>query len=132
MRDSQGYFHREAAHADCRADPRARGASESIFPEALADERLVYYPFVNNALNISTRSAPAAVSTRPAAGGPARAARARTRTRRALPRTLLDRLLDDERWPCKANLRTRLHDMDELVGDIAYQSVYVTSEPAAA
>ena len=42
------------------------------------------------------------------------------------PHTLLDRLLDDERWPCKANLRTRLHDMDELVGDISTQSVYVT------
>ncbi len=42
------------------------------------------------------------------------------------PHTLLDRLLDDERWPCKGNLRTRLNDMDELVGDIAEQSVYVT------
>ena len=40
--------------------------------------------------------------------------------------TLLDRLLDDATWPCKANLRTRLHDLDELVGDIATQSVYVT------
>ena len=39
--------------------------------------------------------------------------------------TLLDRLLDDATWPCKANLRTRLHDMDELTGDIASQSVYV-------
>ena len=42
------------------------------------------------------------------------------------PATLLDRLLDDDRWPCKANLATRLHDLDELVGDIATQSVYVT------
>ena len=42
------------------------------------------------------------------------------------PATLLDRLLDDDRWPCKANLRTRLHDLDELVGDISTQSVYVT------
>jgi RimJ/RimL family protein N-acetyltransferase len=41
------------------------------------------------------------------------------------PHTLLDRLLDDPMWPCKANLRTRLNDMDELVGDIAEQSVYV-------
>ncbi len=42
------------------------------------------------------------------------------------PATLLDRLLDDDRWPCKANLLTRAHDMDELVGDISTQSVYVT------
>ncbi len=42
------------------------------------------------------------------------------------PASLLDRLLDDDRWPCKANLLTRAHDMDELVGDISTQSVYVT------
>ena len=52
-RDSQGYFHREAAHADITAIvPGIGEASESIFPEALADERLVYYPFVNNALGV--------------------------------------------------------------------------------
>ena len=42
------------------------------------------------------------------------------------PATLLDRLLDDDHWPCKANLLTRAHDMDELVGDISTQSVYVS------
>ena len=53
VRDSQGYFHREAAHADlCAVIPALGEASESIFPEALADERLVYYPFVNNALGV--------------------------------------------------------------------------------
>ena len=52
-RDSQGYFHREAAHADLTAIVPGLGeASESIFPEALADERLVYYPFLNNALGV--------------------------------------------------------------------------------
>ena len=52
-RDSQGYFHREAAHADMTAIvPGIGEASESIFPEALADERLVYYPFLNNALGV--------------------------------------------------------------------------------
>ena len=53
VRDSQGYFHREAAHADLvKVIPGLGEASESIFPEALADERLVYYPFVNNALGV--------------------------------------------------------------------------------
>ena len=52
-RDSQGYFHREAAHDDITAIvPGIGEASESIFPEALADERLVYYPFLNNALGV--------------------------------------------------------------------------------
>ena len=53
VRDSQGYFHREAAHADLiGVIPGLGEESESIFPEALADERLVYYPFVNNALGV--------------------------------------------------------------------------------
>ena len=54
-------------------------------------------------------------------------ARGASAARRArYPATLLDRLLDDERWPCKGNLRTRIADLDELAGDFASQSVYVT------
>ncbi|MDA0185423.1 GNAT family N-acetyltransferase [Solirubrobacter phytolaccae] len=128
IRDSQGYFHREAAHADITAVlPHHGEASESIFPEALADERLVYYPFLNNALGV--------VDALGAGGGidertllkDLRDVLARERKAGGrYPHTLLDRLLDDATWPCKANLRTRLHDMDELVGDISTQSVYVT------
>jgi siderophore synthetase component/RimJ/RimL family protein N-acetyltransferase len=128
IRDSQGYFHREAAHADvCAVLPAHGEATESIFPEALADERLVYYPFLNNALGV--------VDALGAGGGidervllrDLRDTLARERRRGGrYPHTLLDRLLDDATWPCKANLRTRLHDMDELVGDISTQSVYVT------
>lgn len=128
IRDSQGYFHREAAHADMTAlIPGIGEASESIFPEALADQRLVYYPFVNAALgvvdalgaggcadeNVLLSDLRATIERERAAGG-------------RYPATLLDRLLDDDRWPCKANLRTRMNGMDELVGDISEQSVYVT------
>ena len=127
-RDSQGYFHREAAHDDvCAVVPHLGEASESIFPEALADERLVYYLFLNMTLGVVNALGTAGCADEAvlladlrrllederAAGG-------------RYPATLLDRLLDDERWPCKANLATRLHDLDELVGDIATQSVYVT------
>jgi siderophore synthetase component len=128
IRDSQGYFHREAAHEDlCATIPALGEASESIFEEALCAERLVYYPFANAAFAVVDALGAAGcadelllladlrgiVERERAAGG------------RYAP-TLLDRLLDDERWPCKANLRTRLHELDELVGDIAEQSVYVT------
>jgi len=127
LRDAQGHFHREAAHADVTAVLPGHGeASESIFPEALADERLVYYPFVNNALSVVAALGAAGVADERDLLADLRAVIARERSRGGrYPATLLDRLLDDDTWPCKANLRTRLHDMDELVGDIAEQSVYI-------
>lgn len=128
MRDSQGYFHRADAHADlCAAIPALGEASESIFEEALCAERLVYYPFVNAAFAVVDALGAAGCADERVLLGDLRARIERERAAggRYAP-TLLDRLLDDERWPCKANLRTRLHDMDELVGDIAEQSVYVT------
>ncbi|MDP1850583.1 MAG: IucA/IucC family C-terminal-domain containing protein, partial [Solirubrobacteraceae bacterium] len=128
-RDSQGYFHRAAAHADMTAIvPGIGETSESIFPEALADERLVYYPFLNNALGVINALGVAGVADEHDLLRDLRALleRERARARGArYPATLLDRLLDDTTWPCKANLRTRLHDLDELTGDIASQSVYV-------
>lgn len=128
VRDSQGYFHRELAHDDIAAViPGLGEASESIFPEALADERLVYYPFVNNALGMAGALGASGVADEDVLLADLRRVVERERARGGrYPATLLDRVLDEPRWPCKANLRTRLHDMDELVGDIATQSVYVT------
>jgi RimJ/RimL family protein N-acetyltransferase len=101
-------------------------ASESIFPEALADERLVYYPFINNALGVIDALAAGGCIDEAVLLGDLRTLLERERAHGGrYPQTLLDRLLDDPMWPCKANLRTRLNDMDELVGDIAEQSVYV-------
>lgn len=127
-RDSQGYFHRELAHADlCLLVPQLGEASESIFPEALADERLVYYPFLNLTLGVVDALGAAGCADEAILLGDLKRCLERERARpgRYAP-TLLDRLLDDDRWPCKGNLRTRLCDMDELVGDIAEQSVYVS------
>jgi len=127
IRDSQGYFHREAAHAYlCRHLPGVGEATESIFPEDLAAERLTYYVFVNGVLGMVN-----AFGTAGLIGEEVLLADLRTEltalraggTR--YPATIVDRLLDMERLPCKGNLRTRFHDMDELVGDIATQSVYV-------
>jgi siderophore synthetase component/RimJ/RimL family protein N-acetyltransferase len=125
-RDSQGYFHREAAHADLvHVVPGLGEATESIFPESLADERLVYYLFVNLTLGVVNALGECVDEGVLLADLRRLLADERARGGR-YPATLLDRLLDDERWPCKANLLTRARDMDELVGDIADQSVYVT------
>lgn len=128
IRDSQGYFHRAAAHADlCAAIPALGEASESIFEEALCAERLVYYPFVNAAFAVVDALGAGGCADERVLLGDLRALVERERAAGGrYPATLLDRLLDDERLPCKANLRTRLHDMDELVGELAEQSVYVT------
>lgn len=125
-RDSQGYFHRESAHDDLTAViPGLGEASESIFPEALADERLVYYLFVN--LTLGVVDALGAVTDEAVLLADLRDLIERERKDGGrYPASLLDRLLDDATWPCKANLLTRAHDMDELVGDIAQQSVYVS------
>lgn len=127
-RDSQGYFHRELAHADlCRIIPNLGEASESIFPEALADERLVYYPFLNLALGVVDALGAAGCADEAVLLADLRRGLEKERARDTrYPATLLDRLLDDDRWPCKGNLRTRWCEMDELVGDIAEQSVYVS------
>jgi siderophore synthetase component len=127
-RDSQGYFHRELAHADmCAIIPGLGEATESIFPEALADERLVYYPFLNLTLGVINALGAGGVADESVLLGDLRRLLEVERAQPGrYPPTLLDRLLDDDRWPCKANLRTRFHDLDELVGDISVQSVYVT------
>ena len=44
----------------------------------------------------------------------------------ALRSSLPGRLLDSPVLRCKANLLTRLHGLDELVGPVDTQSVYVT------
>jgi spermidine-citrate ligase len=126
-RDSQGYFHRALAHDDIAAViPRHGEASESIFPEALADERLSYYAFVNNALGVVNALGVAGCADEDVLLADLRRVVEGERARGGrYPATWLDRLLDEPEWPCKANLRTRIHDMDELVGDIATQSVYV-------
>jgi siderophore synthetase component len=128
-RDSQGYFHRAAAHDDVTAMiPGIGEASESIFPETLDDERLVYYPFLNNALGVINALGVAGCVDEQILLDDLRALleheRARARGAR-YPATLLDRLLDDATWPCKANLLTRMNDRDGLAGDLASPSVYV-------
>jgi len=119
IRDSQGYFHREAAHKHIAALlPGIGEKSESVFPEALADERLVYYPFFNNALGVINALGVTGAIDEVVLLGDLKALLEAERERGATyATTLLDRLLDDATWPCKGNLTTRMHDMDERADD---------------
>ncbi|QFR03036.1 iron transporter [Streptomyces phaeolivaceus] len=127
-RDNQGYYFRESRRADLSARlPGIGEHSDTFVPDEVTDERFAYYLGVNNVLGLigafgsqrlgderlllaAFRRFLTGVAT-----GPAR-----------LRGTLPARLLDSPVLRCKANLLTRLHGLDELVGPVATQSVYVS------
>lgn len=125
-RDNQGYYFRESRAAEL--DARLAGAgkeSDTFVPDAVADERFCYYLGVNHlfgligafgAQGLADESALLA-SLRAFLGSAAAGA-----TGSSLPGLLLD----SPSLRCKANLLTRLHGLDELVGPVDGQSVYVT------
>nr|WP_229712964.1 IucA/IucC family protein [Streptomyces fuscichromogenes] len=127
-RDNQGYYFRESRRADLDARlPGIGEHSDTFVSDEVTDERFGYYLGINNVLGMigafgSQRLADERVLLAAfrrfltdAASGPAR-------LRTSLPA----RLLDSPVLRCKANLLTRLHGLDELVGPVDTQSVYVT------
>ncbi|HEY8982835.1 MAG TPA: IucA/IucC family protein, partial [Streptomyces sp.] len=127
-RDNQGYYFRESRRAELDARlPGIGGASDTFVSDEVTDERFAYYLGINNVLGlIGAFGSERLVDERlllaafrrfleTAATGP-------RRTRGTLP----SRLLDSPVLRCKANLLTRLHGLDELVGPVDTQSVYVT------
>ncbi|WTN46618.1 iron transporter [Streptomyces sp. NBC_00631] len=127
-RDNQGYYFRESRRADLDARlPGIGEHSDTFVSDEVTDERFAYYLGINNVLGLigafgSQRLADERLLLAAfrrfltdAAAGPAR-------LRTSLP----GRLLDSPVLRCKANLLTRLHGLDELVGPVDTQSVYVT------
>ncbi|MFC1419877.1 IucA/IucC family protein [Streptacidiphilus cavernicola] len=125
-RDNQGYYFRDSAAA--ALDARLRGIgkdSDTFVPDAVADERFAYYLGVNHLLGLigafgSQRLADERVLL--AALRRFLSGRAAADTGSTLPALLLD----SATLRCKANLLTRLRGLDELVGPVETQSVYVT------
>lgn len=126
-RDSQGYFHRAASHADfCQVIPGLGEKTESIFPEDLANERLVYYLIINQVFSVINALGTQGLATEAQLMRKFAALLARVKNEPArYPLDMIDHLQNNKRLPCKSNLLTQLFNMDELVGDIATQSVYV-------
>ncbi|MGK5547141.1 IucA/IucC family protein [Streptomyces sp. URMC 127] len=127
-RDNQGYYFR-ASHRDAleRRLPGIGTASDTFVSDEVTDERFTYYLGINNILGLigafgAQRLADeqlllAALRRflREAAAGPA-----------AVRSSLPARLLEAPTLRCKANMLTRLRGLDELVGPVDTQSVYVT------
>jgi siderophore synthetase component len=127
-RDNQGYYFRESRRAELGTRlPGIGERSDTFVGDEVTDERLVYYLVVNNVLGLIGAFGSQGLADERlllaafrrflanAASGPAR-------LRSSLPA----RLLDSPVLRCKANLLTRLHGLDELVGPVDSQSVYVT------
>ncbi|WP_409238973.1 IucA/IucC family protein [Streptomyces sp. PA5.6] len=127
-RDNQGYYFRESRRADLeRRLPGIGRDSDTFVSDEVTDERFAYYLGINNVLGlIGALGAERLADERlllaafrrflaDVASGPAK-------LRTSLPATLLDSPV----LRCKANLLTRLHGLDELVGPVDTQSVYVT------
>ncbi|NJP47550.1 IucA/IucC family protein [Actinacidiphila epipremni] len=124
-RDNQGYYYRESHRADLEARlPGIGAASDTFVADDVADERFAYYVGINNVLGLV-----GALGSQGLADEAVLIAAFRRFLAAAAPDTgssLPERLLTATGLRCKANLLTRLHGMDELVGPVDTQSVYVT------
>lgn len=123
-RDNQGYYFRDSRRDELEQRLPGIGAvSDTFVSDPVTDERFAYYLGINNILGLI------------GAFGAQRLADEQellTVLRRFLTETaelgspLPAYLLDHRQLRCKANLLTRLHGLDELVGPVDTQSVYVT------
>ncbi|MFD8085254.1 IucA/IucC family protein [Kitasatospora sp. NPDC059722] len=124
-RDNQGYYYRESARERLTARLPGLGEhSDTFLPDDVIDHHFAYYLGINHVLGLvgalgsqglADETVLLAALRRFLTGPQA------TATGSTLPALLLDA----PTLPCKANLLTRINGLDELVGPVATQSVYV-------
>ncbi|OYD06471.1 IucA/IucC family protein [Paludifilum halophilum] len=125
-RDNQGYYYCQSTFPQLqRIFPGIDGKGETRCEDHVADERLRYYFFLNHLMGLINGFGTAGLAEEESLLEQLRQRLQRLLPHNREPSRLLESLLSDEQLPCKANLLTRLHDMDELVGPMESQSVYV-------
>ncbi|MFI0719668.1 IucA/IucC family protein [Streptomyces sp. NPDC021224] len=128
-RDNQGYYFRRSHRADLEARLPGIGAeSDTFVADEVADERLAYYVGINNVFGlVGALGSQQLADERVLLAAFRRFLTAVAAEHDGAGRSgLPERLLSSRELRCKANLLTRLHGMDELVGPVDTQSVYVT------
>jgi siderophore synthetase component len=122
-RDNQGFYYRASRieHLEAVSGIAELGrASETVVADDVVTERLLYYVGINNLLGMVGALGCAGLAEERELFGVAADLLAPLRGHRPV-----DLLLSAETLRCKANLLTRAADLDELVGELATQSVYV-------
>ncbi|WP_247728510.1 IucA/IucC family protein [Halovivax limisalsi] len=124
-RDNQGFYLPESQYdAHDERVPGLGERGENIVPDRISDERLRYYVVLNNAFGVINAFGTARLVDERDLLELLREELEYCRRYDSEWSSLLDGLLEAETLPCKANLLTRFHDMDELVGELENQSVY--------
>ncbi len=127
FRDNQGYYFR-ASRRDAlqRRLPGIGEESDTFVTDEVTDERFAYYVGINNMLGLVGAFGAQRLGDEQALLGVCRRFLAGEAGAGGPVSPLVSRLLDAKTLRCKANLLTRLHGLDELVGPVDGQSVYVT------
>ncbi|WP_320197012.1 IucA/IucC family protein (plasmid) [Agrobacterium rosae] len=124
-RDNQGFFHHERAHGALNAAiPGIGERSESVFGEDAVDERVLYYGLINSTLGMIGALGREGLINEQRLIGMLREALLQLDAQEGGRSRLVSKMLAPA-LRCKANLRTRLAQMDELVGPLETQSVYL-------
>ncbi|WP_270182210.1 IucA/IucC family protein [Alkalihalobacillus sp. CinArs1] len=122
-RDNQGYYFSESkAHALKAHLPSLNDRSDTICSDEVAVERFTYYLFFNHLFGLINGFGSSGLIRETDLIDMVRSRLASNEHSDSSP--LIKSLLNDPVISCKANLLTRLYDMDELVGSLATQSVY--------
>ncbi|MFG2652377.1 IucA/IucC family protein [Streptomyces sp. NPDC048436] len=127
-RDNQGYYFRESRRVELEQRlPGIGEHSDTFVSDDVADERFAYYLGINNVLGLIGALGAQHLADEKLLLAAFRRFLGDTVTGPGALRSPLPRLLlDSPVLRCKANLLTRLRGLDELVGPVDTQSVYVT------
>lgn len=126
-RDNQGYY-----YCQSKVDrlfsilPELSKKSFTICSDEVAEERLQYYFFFNHLLGLINNFGTEGLASEKEL---LQIVQEQLESINAMSddeglNRVVSRLLQERKLPCKANLLTRFHDLDELVGSLETQSVY--------
>ncbi|SFL79611.1 IucA/IucC family protein [Streptomyces pini] len=125
-RDSQGYYVAASRAASLeRLVPGLYEGVELVFEDSFVDERVAYYLGISNLLGLVGAFGSFGLAREERLLRVLRGALERLRAAEPGAKGLLETLLDAPSLRCKANFLTCVDGLDELVGDVHTQSVYI-------